>query len=68
MASMKFTAGRLLCGKIRDFLNECKFEGMHIDYVESSGLIERDFLIKGSDKDILTVSRALKNWADNLSG
>jgi len=66
MSNMTFTAGRMLCGKVRDFLNQCKFKGMDIDYIESSGWIERDFTIKGADKDILTVATSLENWANSL--
>jgi hypothetical protein len=62
MASMRFTAGRMLCGKIRTFLDQCKFEGMDVDYLESSGWFERDFMIKGSDKDVTIVLHSLRDW------
>ena len=64
MANMKFTAGRMLCGKVRSFLEQCKFKGMDIEYIESSGWVTRDFTIKGSDNDILTVHRSLAEWAN----
>jgi len=66
MANMTFTAGRMLCGKIRYFLDQCKFKEMDIDYIESDGWVERTFTIKGSNKDVLTVQASLKSWADDL--
>jgi len=64
MACLTFTAGRLACGQVRDFLDSCKFKGMSIDYIESRGWVQRDFTIKGSDKDILTVHASLKSWSE----
>jgi hypothetical protein len=66
MANMTITVGRMLCGKVRLFLDQCKFKGMDVDYLESSGWVERDFTIKGSDKDVLSVHASLKDWSDNL--
>jgi len=66
MANITFTAGRMLCGQVRDFLNQCKFKGMDIEFIESSGWITRDFTIKGSNKDVLTIHASLKNFADSL--
>lgn len=66
MAHMTFTAGRMLCGNIRDFLDQCKFKGMDIDYIESSGWIERDFTIKGSNDDVLKVHASLESWSNEL--
>ena len=66
MASMTFTAGRMLCGKVRDFLDQCKFKGMDIDYIESSGWIQREFTIKGSNDDVRTIHASLKNWSDRI--
>lgn len=66
MASMNFTAGRLLCGEVRSFLDKCKFKGMDIEYLESSGWLERDFTIKGSDNDILAIHKSLKKWSESL--
>ncbi len=61
--TMTFTAGRMLCGKVRSFLDSCKFKGLDIDYLESSGWFERDFTVRGSAKDVLTVQTDLKEWA-----
>jgi hypothetical protein len=42
MAHIKVTIGRARCGDFRDFLAEQKFKGRKIDYIESSGFLERD--------------------------
>jgi len=62
MANLKDTeiittieAGRLVCGRIRDFLNGCKFQGMEINFIESTGFLFRVFTIKGSKKDIFKI-------------
>ncbi len=62
MAHTTYTVGRLLCGQFRDYLKERKFLGMDIEYMESSGLTERTFTIRGADRDILSISRNLDNW------
>jgi hypothetical protein len=62
MATFTFTAGRFLHGKVREFLNHCKFKGMDIDYLESSGFIERDFTIKGSDEDVAYIRASIGWW------
>lgn len=64
MTRMKVTVGRLLCRQVRDFLKEARLVGWDIDYVESSGLIERDFTIIGPSSDLRFVKSALDNWAD----
>jgi len=66
MRTIEFEVGRLLCGQVRDFLNKCKFKGMDIEFNESSGLIERDFTIRGADNDIALVKSSLDNWISSL--
>lgn len=66
MRTIEIEVGRLLCGKVRDFLNKCKFKGMDIQFNESSGFIERDFTIRGADNDIAIVKSSLDNWLDSL--
>ena len=63
MAHMTITLGRLLCGKARQFLEAEKFKGRNISYLESKGLFERDFIIKGSDEDVLYIKRSFDQWA-----
>lgn len=62
MAHMTITAGRMLCKHIRQFLDSEMFKGRSIEYLESKGLIERDFIIKGSDTDVLHIKRVFDVW------
>jgi len=65
-SEFSFTAGRLLCGHIRDFLASRKFAGMEIEWMESSGWLERTFTVKGRDEDVQLINRAIAKWkADN---
>ena len=66
MASINITVGRMLCGQVRNFLNKCKFQGMDIEYLESSGWVQRDFTIKGPVNDVTTVQKSLEAWIDKL--
>ena len=63
MTSATFTIGRMLCRQVRDFLDKCKFRGLDIEYIESSGWIDREFTIKGSANDIAHINQSLANWA-----
>ncbi|HXE82942.1 MAG TPA: hypothetical protein VN513_06400 [Gemmatimonadales bacterium] len=51
-ASFTFIAGRLLCGRIRDFLRHAAFADPRIEWIESSGLIQRRFTIRGPSDDV----------------
>lgn len=66
MRTIEIKVGRLLCGKVRDFLNKCKFKGMNIEFNESSGFIERDFTMRGTDNDIALIESSLDNWINSL--
>ena len=66
MRTIEVEVGRLLCGRVRDFLNRCKFKGIDIQFNESSGFIERDFTIRGADNDIALVKSSLDNWFNSL--
>ncbi len=66
MGSVNLTVGRMLCGQVRDFLESCKFKGMDIEYLESSGWLERDFTVKGSNDDIIAVHQSFKDWMKRL--
>lgn len=62
----KLTAGRLLCGEVRDYLTEAKFKGADIEWIESKGWIERDFVVKGNDNHVKQIGMALNAWAARL--
>ena len=63
MEYITFTAGRLLCGKIRSFLDQEIFKGRQIEYIESKGLLEREFTVMGSCEDIVYINACLYVWA-----
>lgn len=68
-ATLTFTAGRLLCRHVRDILSQYQVMGANIKWVESSGWIERDFLIRGDDDSVLKIKQVLEKWAqDNNLG
>lgn len=66
MSSFVFTAGRILCGRVRDFLNQMQFIGYNITFLESSGWIEREFLIRGDEAAISFAKTTLAHWARSL--
>lgn len=66
MSSLQFTTGRLNCSTVRNFLDQQKFKGMNINYLESSGWIQRDFTVTGHDVDLECIMESLVEW-DNLT-
>ena len=61
-AKFRMEVGRLRCQEVRDFLNECKFKGMDIEYYEGGGIVSHDFLIKGSCIDVFKLHKILKSY------
>lgn len=61
-----FEVGRLLCGKVRNYLKQCKFKGMNIEFLEGSGWIERTFIIKGNTEDLKQIHSELDDWSEYL--
>lgn len=59
----KITLGILLCGPMRRYLQKRKFLDMAIKWMESWGIIERDWIIVGSKKDIETIAGDINRWA-----
>jgi len=55
IAKITIEVGILLCSQVRNFLNKCKFDGMDINFIESSGFISKEFYIKGKEIDILKI-------------
>lgn len=60
IGTLTFEVGRLLCGRVRDFLKQCQFRGMGIEWLESSGFIEREFTVKGKKEDLLRIKTSLE--------
>lgn len=59
----EFVVGRLVCRRVRDFLSRTRFEGFDIQWWESSGLLEREFVVRGPKSAVDYVERTLKRWA-----
>ena len=57
-----FTVGIMFCGKIREFLESCRFKGMDIEWREGRGWIEREWIIRGASDDVLATNRTIIQW------
>jgi hypothetical protein len=66
MATGTIIVGRLLCSPVRDFLKKQKFLGNLEDYTESSGLVQREFLFRGSLEQVQRIQAAFKSWSDAM--
>ena len=60
--SFRITVGRLLCSKLRDFLDNEIFRGKKIRWREGRGWIEREFSVIGDAADINAVAERINNW------
>ena len=61
--TIEIKAGILLCGKIRDGLRKAKLiSGKDFEWIESSGLFQRTFTIKGEEEDLEVILEALEKW------
>ena len=61
-ASLQVTVGRLLCRQVRDYLKQCEFKNENIKWIESSGFIERTFVIKGDQPVLEDIESDLDRW------
>jgi len=64
---LTFKVGRLLCGTVRDFLEEIKFRGHSISWIESSGWFERQFVVRGDYEILERISAQIANWAREVN-
>ncbi len=60
-ATLPITAGKLMCRHIRNFLERCKFEGRNIQYLETKGFIENEFIVKGNSDDLKYIMACIRN-------
>lgn len=67
MKSFTIIVGLLHFSKVRDYLNQCKFIGRNIDWIESSGWIDRTFTIRGTSPDIDIVLKEFQHWVFTTS-
>ncbi len=54
--------GILLCSEVRNALDLAKFNGFDIEYFESTGWIERDFIVKGNADHIKQLYPKMKKF------
>ena len=66
-STFEFTVGRMFIGKARDYLDKQKFKGLNIDYMESSGWIEHDFVVKGDGASIAIIAADINRWFKELA-
>jgi hypothetical protein len=59
---LECTVGIALCAHARDFLKKLQFVGYDITWIESSGFLERTFIIKGSDEGLQKVKAQFDEW------
>ena len=65
--TLTFTVGRMLCGSVRDFLKETQFKGAAIDWIESSGWLERQFVIRGDFETLHKIRTQILQWAQEVN-
>lgn len=61
-ASFTFTAGIMLCGKIREYLESRRFEGVDFEWREGRGWIEREWIIRGAPAAVQLIQGDMKAW------
>lgn len=66
MGHMSLSVGRLLCRPLRDHLNQEKFMGYKIDFIESKGMFERTFVIRGDDNDLVRIKGNIDRWSREM--
>jgi hypothetical protein len=64
---MTFVAGRLLCGPIREYLKKAKFKGYDIDFHESRGWFEREFIVKGDLEHLKIVKADIDRYVEEVN-
>lgn len=62
VASVEIVAGRLVLNEIRYILQQAKLKYPGLDFVESGGLIEHKFAVRGRLNDIDCIKRELDNY------
>lgn len=64
--TIEFTVGRLACGPIHRFLEKCKFKGLKIEFMESSGFLQRNFIVKGDAYTLNSIAHSIKEWSKEI--
>ena len=68
MMIYEIMVGRLLCRHVRDYLKERQFVGDRIEWMESSGWLERNFTIKDDDAAVKRIERHFQLWSAQING
>ncbi len=55
------TVGRLLCGQVREYLEDCVFRGAPIKYRESKGFLEREFTFTGEPEAVDQILNSIQS-------
>ena len=67
MYCKEYDVGRLYCSDVRTYLERCKFKGLDIQYMESSGFLSRTFIVKGEGEDFDKVTGQLSAWVHHVN-
>jgi hypothetical protein len=62
MSHINIDVGIFFCSTMRNFLDKCKFYGLNISYIESSGWIYRRFEVKDEEDHINWVNQQIQDW------
>lgn len=65
-ATFEVTIGRLMCRNFRDMVSIHQFKGAQLDIWESSGLIERHFVVRGPEQDVRAVEAHWRRFTEDL--
>lgn len=63
---VRFTCGRFLCRKVRDYLKEAQFNGYKFEWVESGGFLSHDFILKSEDDSALKIESDIKQQCQEI--
>lgn len=58
--TVEMKIGRLLCGRVREYLNQARFDGYEFNYFESGGLLSHKFILRSDGDDAHTLGNDLK--------
>jgi hypothetical protein len=62
IAKATFKVGILMWSKVRNFLKKCQFDGMKIEFFEGSGIIEREFIIRGPKEEVEIIVESINKY------
>jgi hypothetical protein len=62
-----FEVSRLFAQQMRDMLNQMRFKGHPIEWLESGGWFWKTFTVKGPPQSLLQIQRLLVEWNKDTS-